>query len=139
MYYIGNIGIGVLISFLIFFNGALAKIVGNFTSLFIAHLIGFIVIAIIDFFHKRKKTVYPKKIYLYFGGIFNILNFFTQNITMKTIGISSTVIFIIVGQMLSSVLIDHFGLFNRTVHKLNLKKVFSFSIILIGAVVINLG
>lgn len=138
MYYIGNIGIGILISFLIFINGALAKIVGNFSSLFIAHIIGFIVIAIIVYFKKAKKIKYPKTIYLYFGGIYNILNFFTQNITMKTIGISSTVIFIIVGQMISSIIIDHFGFFGREIHKLQPNKLISFSIILAGAVLINI-
>ena len=138
MYYIGNIGIGILISVLIFFNGALSKIVGNFTSLFIAHVVGFVGIAVINYFDKSEKK-YPKEVYLYFGGIFNILNFFIQNITMKTIGVSSTVIFIIVGQMISSVIIDHFGFLGRKVHKLNPNKIISFLVILIGAIFINIG
>lgn len=139
MYYIGNIGIGILISFLIFFNGALSKIVGNFTSLFIAHIVGFIAIAIINYFVKSEKKKYPKEFFLYFGGVFNILNFFTQNITMKTIGVSSTVIFIIVGQMISSIIIDHFGFLGRKIHKIQPNKLISFFIILIGAVLINIG
>ena len=50
MYYIGNIGIGILISLLIFFNGFLSKYLGNFTSLLIVHIVGFITIGIFKYF-----------------------------------------------------------------------------------------
>lgn len=139
MYYIGNIGIGILISLLIFFNGFLSKYLGNFTSLLIVHVVGFITIGIFKYFNKASRIKYPKEFYFYLGGLFNILTFFSQNITMKNIGVSSTIIFIIVGQMISSILVDHFGLFGREVHKLQKNKIFSFLIILFGAILINLS
>lgn len=139
MYYIGNIGIGILISLLIFLNGFLSKYVGNFTALFLVHLIGFITIGVFKLFDKTQKKSYPKEFYFYLGGLFNILTFFSQNITMKNIGVSSTIIFIIVGQMMSSIIFDSFGLFGRDVHKLEKKKTMGFLIILFGAILINIG
>ena len=139
MYYTANIIVGILISFLIFLNGALSKVVGNFTALVIAHVIGFFLISIVSLVSKSKATKYPKEFYLYLGGVFNIFNFFIQNITMQKIGVSGTVIFIIVGQMLSSLIIDHFGLLGRKIHKIEKKKFISIGLILFGAILINLA
>lgn len=138
MYYTANILVGILISILIFLNGVLAKTVGNFNSLAISHFVGFFLIAIIKFIFVKEKVVLPPKLYLYFGGVFNILNFFIQNTTMKIIGVSGTVIFIVVGQMLSSLIVDHFGLLGRSVHKIEFRKFFSLLLIIIGAIFINL-
>lgn len=138
MYYTANIFVGILISFLIYLNGALSKIVGNFTSLAISHFIGFFIITVIKLVFVKNKSNFPKKIYLYLGGLFNILNFFIQNTTVREVGVSGTVIFIVVGQMISSLIIDHFGFLNRNIHKIEPKKIFSLLLILIGAIFINL-
>lgn len=139
MYYGINILIGMLISLLIFLNGALAKYVGNFSSLLIVHSLGLLSIWFFKFFTKIPNKKLPRQIYLYFGGILSIMVIFLENLTMKEIGVSVTIIFLIVGQLVSSLIIDHFGLLGRKSHKINREKMFGFILILVGIIFINLS
>jgi transporter family-2 protein len=75
---------------------------------------------------------------LYAGGILSIFIISLESVTMKKIGVSFTVLFLIMGQLTSSLVIDHFGLFKRSIHKFNLKKSMGLILIFAGIIIINI-
>lgn len=136
-YHIGNIITGGLISLLIFSNGILSKFVGDSEAVFIVHTLGFLSIFAVKLFTKTKIEKFPSELYLYTGGILSIFIILLESITMKKIGVSLTVLFLIIGQLTSSLTIDHFGLFGRSSHKFTLKKSMGLMLIFAGIIIIN--
>lgn len=138
MYYIGNIFTGILISLFVFLNGALSKSTNDMSALFIVHVLGFLSILLIKLFKRSKIEKFPVQYYLYLGGLCNIIIIFLENITMKKIGISFTILFIIIGQLTFSLIVDHFGLFGRSRYKLDMKKNVGLLFIFAGIAAINI-
>ncbi|WP_320046354.1 DMT family transporter [uncultured Ilyobacter sp.] len=137
-YHIGNMFTGGLISLLIFSNGILSKFVGDSEAVFIIHTLAFLSILAVKLFTRTKIEKFPAGIYLYAGGILSIFIIFLESVTMKKIGVSFTVLFLIIGQLTSSLIIDHFGLLGRSIHKFNLKKSMGLILIFAGIIIINI-
>lgn len=138
MYYIGNIFTGALISLFVFFNGALSKYTNDISALFIVHVLGFLSILLVKFFKKSRIEKFPTQYYLYLGGLCNIIIIFLENVTMKKIGISFTILFIIIGQLMFSLIVDHFGLFGRASYRFGMKKSMGLLFIFAGIAAINI-
>ncbi|WP_319370857.1 DMT family transporter [uncultured Ilyobacter sp.] len=137
-YHIGSIFTGTLISVLIFLNGNLSKFIGDTEAVFIMHTLAFLSILAVKLFTRTKFKDFPTEIYLYTGGILSIFIISLETITMKEIGISFTILFLIIGQLVSSLTIDHFGLFGRAVHKFSLKKSIGLVFVFAGIIIINI-
>ncbi len=137
-YHIGNIFTGGLISLLIFSNGILSKFTGDSDAVFIIHTLAFISILAVKLVTGTKIRNFPTEVYLYTGGLLSILIIFLESVTMKKIGVSFTILFLIIGQLLSSLAIDHFGLFRRQVHKFSIKKSLGLLLIFAGIIIINI-
>ncbi|WP_319205364.1 DMT family transporter [uncultured Ilyobacter sp.] len=137
-YHIGNMFTGGLISLLIFSNGILSKFVGDSEAVFIIHTLAFLSILAVKLFTRTKIKEFPTELYLYAGGILSIFIISLESVTMKKIGVSFTVLFLIMGQLTSSLVIDHFGLFKRSIHKFNLKKSMGLILIFAGIIIINI-
>ncbi|WP_321328292.1 DMT family transporter [uncultured Ilyobacter sp.] len=137
-YHIGNMFTGGLISLLIFSNGILSKFVGDSEAVFIIHTLAFLSILAVKLFTRTKIKEFPTELYLYAGGILSIFIISLESVTMKKIGVSFTVLFLIMGQLTSSLVIDHFGLFKRSIHKFNLKKSMGLILIFTGIIIINI-
>jgi len=60
----------------------------------------------------------------YTGGIYGVLFVTTLLVLTPHIGIASTVVATIVGQLILSVILDHFGLFGLERHPVNLTRLF---------------
>jgi transporter family-2 protein len=134
----GNIFTGILISLFVFLNGILSRYTNDMSALFIVHVLGFLSILLIKFFKKSKIEKFPVQYYLYLGGLCNIVIIFLENVTMKEIGISFTILFIIIGQLMFSLIVDHFGLFGRESYKFGMKKSMGLLLIFAGIAAINI-
>lgn len=115
--------LGALIAVMIMFNGTLSYTMGNYTSSVIIHIIGLFAIILVLIISKSKiKIVKEIPLYLYSAGAIGVFTVLFNNLTFLKLGVSVTLALGLLGQSLSSILIDHFGLFGMNVIRFAKKK-----------------
>lgn len=127
------VAVGILICIMITFNGGLSNYLGYYISTLLVHIIGLICVLIVLAITKNKmKFKKGTPLYLFTGGAIGIFVVIFNSICFKNLGASLTLSLALLGQLVLSILIDHFGLFNMAIHKFKSKK-------LIGLLFISLG
>ncbi len=78
------------------------------------------------------KTFKMVPIYLYIGGMF--VAFYVLSITwlVPRYGVGNSIFFVLLGQVISASIIDHFGLFNTQATPLNSTRFFGVAFMLLG-------
>lgn len=128
-----SVFIGALISIMIMINGTLANILGNYTSTIIIHIIGLITVMIILFISKaRFKVDKTIPIYLYSAGAIGVFTVLFNNLSFSVLGVSLTLALGLLGQSITSILIDHFGLLGMKAVKFKKKKFIGLTLIILG-------
>ena len=139
MNYIISIFTGALLALMISLNGTVGEASGNYASSVIIHVIGLIGIIVVLIATKSKfKNLKSVPFYMYLGGLVGVLTVIFSNISFSTLGVSLTVSLGLFGQLITSIVIDHFGFFNIPVNKFNKKKIIGLVIILIGILVMTI-
>lgn len=133
MYKSYGVLVGLLIAIMVMINGTLASFYGDYAATVIIHIIGLIIVLII-LVSKKEKIRFSKNIpiYLYAGGAVGAFMTIFNNMCFSNLGVSLTLALGLVGQLLASAIIDHFGLFGLNVDKFKKEKVLGFAIILVG-------
>ncbi|MBU3105670.1 DMT family transporter [Clostridium gasigenes] len=127
--------IGLLITIMVTFNGALAKYTNQYVSILIIHIVGLISLIIILILKKEKfKLKKNIPIYLFTAGSIGVFVVFLNNLCFNSLGASLTLSLGVFGQLVLASLIDHYGLFGLDIYKFKKKKIIGFSIILLGLV-----
>jgi bacterial/archaeal transporter family-2 protein len=126
---------GILIAFAIFLNGILASEAGAYVSNLAFHFIGMAVILIISII-KKNQWFEIKKIPILFimPGLLNVLTVVLNSICMNELGITITIGVSMLGQLILSNIIDHFGLLNMPVIPFRKEKLIGFSILSAGLI-----
>lgn len=125
--------VGTLIALMIMFNGTLANATGNFTSSVIIHITGLFSVIIVLLISKSKiKLKNGIPLYLYSAGAIGVFTVLFTNLSFSALGISVTLSLGLLGQTLSSIIIDHFGLLGMKVIKFQKKKTFGLILIVFG-------
>lgn len=139
MYNLLSIFIGALIGIMVYFNGILSIYLGNYTSSVIVHLVGLIG-CIFMLIVTKSKLKYDKKlsIFLYSGGVIGVFTVLFTNIGFLSLGASITIALSLLGQTISAIIIDNYGLLNTKVIKFNKKKLIGLSIIILGIIIMTL-
>lgn len=116
--------IGVMLSFMVLTNGTLAGYLGNYPATVVNHAIGLSIVLIIIFFKKIKIKTLPKApFYIYLGGAVGVFTVLFTNISFNHLGMSRTLALGLLGQSITSIFIDHFGLLECHESSLMLKRV----------------
>ncbi|MGB3368494.1 MAG: DMT family transporter [Acidaminobacteraceae bacterium] len=128
---------GMMLSVMLVFNGALSAELGLITATFVVNIIGFIGALVAGFLLKTDfKNIFKQQpIYLYLGGAFSVVVILINTVAFTKVGISLTIALSLVGQLIFSSIIDHFGLFDSKVIKFNVKKILGFSFMTLGILV----
>ena len=136
MYSTSAMAIGSLISLMLFANGALQMAFGATLSVVILHAIGTVILIFLLFF-KRASFEKTERInpVLYSAGALGVGLVVINNSTIATIGLTMTIAFGIVGQLVASSIIDHYGWFDLQKRRGNPKKLIGFLLILAGIAV----
>ena len=96
-------------------NSLLGKIVGLLESTLIVHLIGTATVVVLLFFLQLGRgslAAYQQAPwYAYLGGILNVLIIFGVVFSIPKLGVGNATTAIVTLQLLTAVMIDHFGLF----------------------------
>lgn len=136
MYNFLSLFTGILITIMISFNGILSSYVGNYTSTLIIHIIGFIILTLVLLFKKYKiKLSKNIPIILYSAGVIGVFTVLFNTISFSALGASLTISLGLLGQTVSSLIIDSFGLMKMQKIEFQRKKIFGVSIIILGIVI----
>lgn len=135
MYYLFSIITGLIITVMVVFNGQLTNFYGVYLSTVIIHLIGFISISIICTIKKVKIINHKVSILLYIGGAIGVATILFNNLSFGKISVTAINGLGLLGQALTSIVIDQFGLFEMPKNKFEKKKCISFVFLLLGVTV----
>ena len=139
MYNLLSIFIGALIGIMVYFNGILSIYLGNYTSSVIVHLVGLIGIIIVLICAKSKLKFDRKlPLFLYSAGVIGVFTVLFSNIGFMSVGASLTIALSLLGQTISAIIIDHYGLLGVNAIKFNKKKLIGLSIIILGIVIMTI-
>ncbi len=133
MYNFLSLLIGAFISIMIAFNGELSDGLGNHFSLVIIHLIGFLAILGILIFKKIKISFRNSvPLYLYSAGAISVFTVMFNNLSYAALGVSLPIALGLLGQLLTSLAFDNYGILGMRKIPFNMKKLLGLLIILIG-------
>lgn len=133
MYQASAMAIGVLISFMLLANGALQTAFGATLALLIMHATGTAaMLAILLLKRAALKNLATVSPYLYFSGALGVVLVFLNNKTVAAIGLTMTIAFGVIGQLIVSSVIDHYGVFGLEKRPGNPKKIAGLALILAG-------
>lgn len=76
------------------------------------------------------------KAIMYIGGILGVIFVTTVIYAVPKIGVASTMVSVIVGQLVLSAIVDHFSIFGVTARSLDLPRVMGLFFVIVGAVLI---
>lgn len=128
--------IGFLIAIMVTFNGTLSNNIGTINATFLIHLIGLVTL-IIFLKVTNRKIIFSKDIplVLFTGGFFGVVITIFNNINFATLGVSLTLALGLLGQSITSLIIDHYGILDMKIRKFNKRKIYGFIIIFIGIII----
>ncbi len=137
MYYLLSIVCGVFIASMIVFNGSLTSCYGVYSAAVLIHLIGLIPLSIIMAI-KHIKIRLPKGLPFYYmlGGTIGVATTVFNNISFGVISISAILALSLLGQSITSILIDQYGWLGMEKRPFNQKKIIGLIFVLIGIVLL---
>ncbi|MEN2259748.1 DMT family transporter (plasmid) [Paraclostridium benzoelyticum] len=139
MNYLISILTGVVLSIMVVLNGNIGNATGNYISSVIIHFVGLIGIIILLVVTKSKiKNLKGIPFYMFSGGLIGILTVLFTNISFTNLGVSLTVSLALLGQLVTSIVIDHFGYFDLEINKFEKKKIIGLGIIILGIFIMTL-
>lgn len=134
MYYLFSFATAVLVAVMIVPNGKLTGISGLFAATVIIHLVGLILTSCIAAIQKEpvfRQRKLPGSLFL--GGAIGVATTMFNNMAYGHISVASIVALGLVGQTVTSLFIDQFGLFGLPVKRLNRAKLVGILFTTVGA------
>jgi len=112
IYYLFTTLTGILLAVMVVVNGRLGLLIGLYLSCVVIHLIGLVGSSFILTAKKQVPFRHIKiPLKLYSGGLFGIATVLLFNAAYDKISVTALVALGLLGQAISSLLVDHFGLF----------------------------
>ncbi|MGM0471683.1 MAG: DMT family transporter [Bacillota bacterium] len=125
-------------------NSVLGKIIGFWEATFIVHVIAVLVVAGLIFIVGLNKGDFSKFTqvpwYIYLGGILNVIILYGVVVSIPELGVANATTLIIVGQVTTAVIIDHFGFWGLDKVPFQWMKLLGLALLAIGAkIMLNSG
>lgn len=123
-------------------NGVLGKSLGSpFLATLVVFQLGSLVLIVIMMILKSKIPTVHQVIQIdwkvWLGALIVILNLLTFTIVPSKIGIANMVVVFIVGQLVSAVLAEHFGLLHFSVHRINWQRLLGIFLLITGVILVK--
>lgn len=124
---------GALIAIMIMFNGTLSNSAGNYFSIILIHLVGLFSIILVLMIRKSKLQ-FNKGLPLYFysGGAIGVFTVLFNNLSFTTLGVSLPLALGLLGQTVSSIIIDQFGLLDMKAIPFKRDKIIGLLLVVLG-------
>ncbi len=132
--------IGVILTFMIFFNAKITENLGMFLGLVVIHVVGLIGSVVLLKTTKNKIT-YDKTIHFifYLGGVLGVFTVLSNSYSFLAIGASLSTTVALLGQTVASVFVDVYGIGGAPKRTFNKKKLLGLFIIFLGIVVMGVS
>ncbi len=136
-----EISLGLLVGLMMTLQGiintALAGRIGTYGSIFVLTIVNLLLVgAIVLIFPKTvslQNLPGPKEWYLYLGGVLGVFILALVISILPRIGATMGFMYIIIGQLLAALLVDHFGLLGMPVAPITFSRIAGIVFFLLGA------
>ncbi len=140
IYYLFTMLTGILFAVMIVVNGRLGIFIGLYLSCVVIHLVGLVGSSIIITAKKQVPFRHIKiPLRLYSGGLFGIATVLLFNAAYGKISVTALVALGLLGQAVSSLFVDHFGLFEMQKRPLVTKQIPGLFVAAIGIILMLRG
>ncbi|QAT43795.1 DMT family transporter [Aminipila luticellarii] len=139
MYYFLSVFAGAVIAVMIAVNGVLTSHYSVYLATVIIHIVGLALITFILIRHKENPAPWKNKklpLFLYSGGLVGVATTVFNNVAFGKISMSAILAIVLLGQSVTSIIIDHFGWLDMPYQPFNKKKLIGLSFIILGIVLI---
>jgi len=127
---------GVLIAVMVTVNGMLAATLGTGISLVVIHLVGLMTAGVALVIKKSTRNIIKGVPFGYLlGGAVGVITVLLNNICVNNIGVTMTLGLVLVGQIIASAIVEHFGLLGMQKKKISFKKAPAYILMIAGAVI----
>jgi transporter family-2 protein len=118
--------------------GGMGQRVGGTAGSFIVHLIGMILSGVLLFLRGGEKIRNWQTLpwYMLGAGIFGLILYQTINVTLPRLGSTAMIALIIVGQLVTGVVIDHFGWLGVAARPIDLSRAIGVLVLMLGGYLI---
>ncbi len=125
---------GLAIGFQSFATGILGDRVGIMESVFIIHLGGFVLAAIVLLFMRGGNLPAWRAVlwYVLIGGLYGVIIIATYSFAIPRIGLATTITLAIVAQLILSAILDHYGFLGSVQHSFDLRRLIGMLILFAG-------
>ena len=132
MFYLLSLLMGIMITIMVAVNGGLTGFYGLYTATVIIHVVGLIIISVAVFVKREK--FFPGKYswFLYLGGAIGVFTTLANNISFGRISVSAIMALGLLGQTVTGLFIDQYGLFGMKQHRFTKDKLIGLALILAG-------
>ena len=130
---------GTLQSAMQSFNGVLQGHVGQFGTSLVTHLVGGGLLIVYMIGRRKRIRLGPMPWYLYSAGFFGLIQVAGSSFCVMKIGPALTTCLSICGQLVQSILVDHFGWMGVKRVPFDKKRLPALGVILAGILVVNFG
>ena len=118
-------------------NTALAGRVGTYGSIFVLTIVNLLLVSVIVLIFPKTISLQnlpgPKEWYLYLGGVLGVFILALMISILPRIGATMGFMYIIIGQLVAALLVDHFGLLGMQVAPITFSKIAGIILFLLGA------
>jgi len=127
---------GVMIAVMVTANGMLSSILGTWVSLVVIHFIGLLTAGLFLIIKKSTGNILKGVPFGYLlGGAVGVITILLNNLCVNNIGVAMTLGLALVGQIIASAIVEHFGVLGMKKKKVSLKKVPAYLLMIAGAAV----
>ncbi|WP_226577503.1 DMT family transporter [Halobacillus litoralis] len=130
---------GAALSFESALYGDLGKSIGELETTFYNFAVGSLILGLIWLFFGKGKLSYtmeaPK--WSLIGGILGVVYLLSIVISVPFVGVGITMVAVIIGQIVMSMIIEHFGWLGSAASRINKEKVFAVLSMIIALILIN--
>ena len=125
---------GLAIGFQSFSAGILGDRIGVMESVFIIHLGGLILSAIVLLFMWGGNLTAWKSVpwYILVGGLYGVIILATYSFAIPRIGLATTITLAIVAQLVLSAILDHYGFLGSVQHSFDLRRLIGMLVLFAG-------
>ncbi|QPA32545.1 DMT family transporter [Thermaerobacillus caldiproteolyticus] len=135
---------GVALPFQFGINAQLRNFIGSpYLAAVVSFSVGALTLSIFSIFSilmtsfSFNRNITEAPWWIWIGGVLGAFYVLATIILIPRIGAATTVAFVLTGQIIASILIDHFGLLNVPEHALSLPRIFGTLLIVAGVILVQ--
>lgn len=134
MYYLFPLLCGAISSVMLTVNGMLTEAAGGYSATVIIHFAGLILMLFILAVRREKVHLFPKGIPWkeYLGGVIGVATVVTSNLAFGGVSVSAMVALGLLGQTVTSVVVDQFGLLGMPKRPFEKERLGGYAFVLLG-------